>query len=431
MAAPPTELLAAMREGTAQRHMFFKLEHSEGDIFVWDGIGEFDFGGDTYSGVGGFATLEGVSQSDDIQNHEIVATLNGVGLPTLSETSLDVRDEPVNIWAVWIDETGATVGSLLVFSGLGNTLLVEPTGDEIRLKLKARGAMADWRASPRAYYTDAEQQRRFPGDTGFSFIRYLENANVSGWSVNEESGGGIPTRYLTSTGAAGCVYFQDSITRALIGCEALGATVRWTSAGVKTASSVNVLEDGTAAAIGADTASPWQMKAGGVACYVDTSGDVRTPGGNLVYPTGYSAASNRGRVHGAIASDGAASGNYPRAVSGSALERLYSDAGPVSASNIDQRSLIYCNRYGPTVWAGSTIPHPFDYFEYAASGTLVYYVEDVTGATVDVLTSGSFRMRVGGADCYMSDTGVVLSPAGRRIVRSGGDPTTDFLRVWT
>lgn len=432
MAAPPMTLVHAMRSGIWQRHLFFKLEHADGDVLAWDGVGSKVFSGDTYEGVAGLAQVSGVSQSNDLQNHEIEVTLNGIPLPDVSDINPTVRDVPVSLTAVWLDVDGVVQESRLLFEGTGANVVIEPSGDARRLRVRARGAFVDWRASPRTYYTDAEQQRLFPGDTGFSFVRSLENATVAGWSVNEESGGGIPTRYTESTGPYASVYFHDSANKRLIGDNTYGATVIATGSGVKTVSGVAYLEETTGATIGNDNNVPWQMKAGGVACYVDTLGDVRTPGGKLIYPTGQTLPGYRMRVSGEITADGTASGAFPQLPSGTGAIPLYSSAGPLSLTDVNQTARVFCNQYGAEIRVDSADPHPYDYREFLlGSGAKIYYVEAVTGATVTVLFTGTFRMQVGGVDCVVSTTGVILSPTGRRIVRSGGDPTKAFLRVWT
>lgn len=428
MPAPPAALVTALRNGDAHRHVFFKLAHAGGAVLAWDGVGERVFNAETYLGVAGMARVEGVSQSSDLQNHVVSVTLNGVELPSLSETSLRIRDEAAELWAAWIAEDNSTVAQKLIFKGRGLAARVVPEGDKMSIVALLRGAMADWRASPRAYYTDADWQRQYPGDDGFSFVKNLENAVVSGWSVNEESSGGIPYKHPMGTSS-----FFDSVDGATIGDHEHGPTawVNNTTHAVTDRFGTAYLEDVTGAAITYDTASPYPMRAGGVNCYIDGTGDVRTPGGELVVLTGWLGTTNhRLRRGGAIASSGTATatkvlGNYaagyiPLRVAG----------GSYSTTGADQTKQIYCNGFGALIRTGFGVLRPYDVGVYLDTGAYVYYNEDVTGAAATIDT-GSGELRVGGVACVMSTTGVVLSPGGRRIVRAGGDPATDFLRAWT
>lgn len=423
MAAPNSTLAAKIRAGTVARHIFLRLDHSQGELFLWDGIGTFPYGGNTYRGVGGLAQIGGVSDSLDVQNHEVICTLNGVALPDLIETDTSIEDRAAEIAALWIEEDGTVAASETVFVGTGDVLRLKMDAEAKQLTAKLKAPLAEWRAPPLAFYTDADQQRRYPGDTGFSLVKSLEGATVAGWSVNEEASGGIPislTFYL----------YTDSVQGFPIGDNTYGLTVQTSSVSGALvvhsydSTSNRYVEETTGAATDRGASSPFALRVGGVNTYLDLAGDVRSAGGLRVLRSASTA--RRLRRQSLITSNGAATATTistvatPTANSQTAATRLIkTGSGYTSVANLDQTPLVYNNRNGERVAVnGSNLP-------VAQSGGAVF-IEETTGAACSV--SGGL-LKVGGSNCVVSANGVILSPGGRRIVKTGGT-AADFLRVW-
>lgn len=187
MPAPPIDLVAALREGTVFRHLFFTLEHPSGTVRAWDGVGEIEFGGEVFYGVGGFANINGVSNSGDIQNHKIECTLIGVPFDAIRSTNPVIRDQPATIDAVWLDEGASVLASRRVFAGSGDYLALKTDRDTVTLQCFLKGASVDWAMTPRSYYSPTDQRRLHPGDSGCDLVPSLENAEVAGWQTDPDA----------------------------------------------------------------------------------------------------------------------------------------------------------------------------------------------------------------------------------------------------
>lgn len=417
MAAPDATLATKIARGEVARHLLFRLDHSQGELFLWDGIGEIAVSGNTYRGVGGFGQISGVSDSTDIQNHEVLCSLNGVSLPGLVLTDTDIEGRAASITAIWLDEAGTVQGSLLLFSGTGDVLRVKPDTESRALTAKLKAPLVEWRAPPLAYWTDADQQRRYPGDMGLTFIKTLEGSTVAGWSIGAETTGGFPN-FVTFE------RLLDSVTQTIIGDHTNGPTVRVFNPGSGPlivhsveAQTNRYTEETTTSQVFAPNPLPGPMQAGGANCYIDVAGDVRTPGGNRVIRTGLGV-TRRLRRQTAITANGAATAVTISAFTvGSAVRLRRTDVPFSSLSQANQQGLIYADRLGvPAFSLSATQPQ--------ISGVNV--VEEVTGAAVTV--SGGL-LRVGATNCVMSVNGVVLTPSGRRVIKTG-EPAS-FLRCWT
>lgn len=409
MTTPPPALLTAMRLSTAERvarHVLFRMEHSQGTVLVWDGLGDLTFNGETYRGVGGFARLEGVSDSGDTQNHQVIATLNGVSFSNLTDVDTDIRGQAATVTLVWLQEDGTVLDSTTVFSGVGDFLRAKPAENDRPLSAVLAAPTAEWRAAPKGYYTYADQQRRFPGDTGFKYVKNLESATIAGWSATAAALLGVPTYRQSSV-------LYDTNTLEIIGCNIHGIAISTDTANPKhiidgLSGTTRFYEQTSGAQITVDTAD--SSIGTGVPGYVDSSRDVRTAGGNLVVAG--NDATHKLRLQGNIAAAGT-SASTQIAVSGSAL---FLSGG--SSTNGLQR--VYCNRYGLRVGVNGA-SQIRDLVDSSA------YVEEVTG---DLPYVSGGLLYVGGNPCVISTTGCVISSTGGKLTRVGGT-ANDFLRIWT
>lgn len=442
MPAPSASVIAAMRAGTAKRHLLFYLDHPLGVVRAWDGIGDLVYGGDTYKGVGGLARIRNVSDSVEIQDHDVTVEVSGVTYSALRADDGDIAGRTATVRALLLQESGAVLDTRLIFSGVGRRMRIQADDDTLTLVLELRGLMHDWSAAPRVYYTDVDQKRLFAADTGFSLVAALQDAVVSGWSKNPENiGSDVRARILTSPDLTlsgtnkGTALHASGVPRA-IGEHTNGPNAyftRFTGPLLRyAASSSPFIEEGTGAEISlVDATSAYIIGTGGLSgnpLYVDINGDVRTAGGKKVW---ISADSNRLRLAGAISSLGTATADtcVVQALGSGVLLRRSSSAA-LSLTGSDWTGLIFDNSDGRAV-LGNASPATSGTIELSGGGTTTYtYVEDVSGTNA---TSGGVgtTLQVGGVDCKVSTTGAVISAAGRRIIRQGADGTRYFLRVWT
>lgn len=415
MPAPSNTLLTALRAGTVSRHLFFKMTHSEGTVLAWDGIGKFALLGDTYLGING-GNIAGVSDSRDIQNHEVVVGLSGVPLEALHTTDPNIRNEDATILAAWISEDGTVVASKVLFEGYGDNLRTKIDGDSLTISAKLRGKLADWSSVPGNFYTDNDQRRTYEDDSGFQFVKELENSTVAGWSKDVEATAAAilnsnPTTYRRPI---------ESIGGELIGHDAFGMTARGNGAsnltGDKSSDAEYFVEE-TSGAYVTLSGNNWQV--GGVNLYLDISNDVRTAGGKLVKLDKDAGSTDKLRKITTIASDGTAGADYVASVSLGAVSVLSKNGATINTTDSDRINLIFDNADGAAVQRVSGT---------ARNAALAEnYVEDVTGTAITF--DGSDHMQVGGGDCLISNTGVVLSPGNRRLVLASD--TSHFLRIWT
>jgi hypothetical protein len=437
MGTPSAGLLAALRNpqvGVA-RHLFFELGHSQGTVFAWDGIGDFILDGDTYTGVGDLASVEGVSQTRELQNNYVEVSLQGVSFDSLRVTDQDIRGDTAVIKCLWIDSDENTYGPVTLFSGLGENMTMKLSGGECTLTVRLRAPLANWARPPAAYYTPGDQKREFADDTGLDYVPGLELASASGWSVNEETTGGTPYFY-----AAGDVrWVHDTLTNEVIGDNTNGACLSISATASSDvyahATTAKYQEDTTGVAL--KSTSNTNLKVGGVDCYIDISGDVRTAGGELVKRS--TGGATELRKQGTISAIGTATATtinyssvgFPTNVVANigGTERLHTGANPYAGTDLTRG--VYCNKY---VWRGGDLANPGLYPTILRGGLDADRPRYYEAGTGDAVAISGGKLQCHGADCTISSTGAVRTDTGNFVVLEGGGAGEDldaFLRIWT
>lgn len=432
MPAPPNDLVNALRSGPVAVHLFFYIDHPSGAVRVWDGVGQMIFGGNTYEGVGGFATVEGVSNSADLQNHSPIVALNRVPLTSLQSNTANVRNRAAAIYFAAYSESGALINSRTLFNGKGDCLITKLTEDEASVKLKLRGKIADWSLAPRAFYTPYDQAALHPSvtDTGLNIVKSLENANISGWSVNAESSGGYIGRVgmmLRDSGTGKLMHASGRGGLIIIGTTGTYA-VYTGRVGLNNLSGQPFVEETSGATTGVASSTGYLNFSGNNA-YVDSSGDGRTAGGKLIYPNTTTVTQKVKRLADIVA-NGSTTAETVDQVSafftngaGTAYDMFKRSTGTMTVGSIDTSAAIINNSRGILFYNGTNLGHISN---QNTGFTVTTYVEEVTGTSVTV--SGG-KLKNNGVNCGVSTTGIIYGSTGRKIIPSGGDASVDYLRI--
>lgn len=434
MPAAPSALITALRAGTCVRHMFFKMTHDDGDVLAWDGVGDFDFNGDTYLGVAGLAEIGGVSNSSDIQNHAVTVRLNGVPLSAFRGVSPSIRNQTAELYAVWIStETGIVLASKLVFAGLGDFLTTRLADETISLTATIRAPHSDWSVIPRAYYTSADQSRLHPGDTGCDYTSALENAVIAGWQATAQTATALLyykanlSIYRHIADGSGNLYGHPTygcIFQVGSGQELLGAN------------SVNTYKDGTLNNSVLFQSVGQALQCHGVSVQLDGSLNAISADGNPITRAGTGSAGDKLRKITAITSDGAASGAAAKYTSILGKDMLYDPTAGVSGENYSglyfpASGAHYASRNAAalTFFGGSAYP-------FIRSDGVIYYEQGTSNPLIQY-TSGNVRVMRGVnnlVSVVKSANGVLLtSDTLKRVVAGSGSgyDAESYLRVWT
>ena len=185
MIALPLDLIEAIRAGEATAHMFVELDHPDGVVRAWTGIGSVAWAGATWVGTGALGSIEGVQHTGDMREHEVTMTLSGVDPRSLGLAGDGIRNRDATLWVRWEKSDGTWWSSAMVlWKGLMDYATSEEDGGEGTVSILARSPIADWQAAANVAWTHEEQIAAYPGDTGLDRIPGLVNKEFEGWAAS-------------------------------------------------------------------------------------------------------------------------------------------------------------------------------------------------------------------------------------------------------
>ncbi len=139
--------------------------------YVWSGTGTLVFDSQPYLGIGSLGSIAAISEGTTVNADGTTVTLSGIDPSLLAESLTDIRlGAPAKIWFALMTN-GALIGSpYLVFSGLVDQPVVQTGVETITISLKLENRLVDLARASMKRFTSADQQLKYPDDTGFNFV---------------------------------------------------------------------------------------------------------------------------------------------------------------------------------------------------------------------------------------------------------------------
>ncbi len=178
-AALLTEFTAAALRPIA----FVEVEMSTGEfVRVWSGIGEREWGGETYQGVGGLGRIASpIEESGQVNASGVTFELSGIPSALIQPSLPYLRQGlPCRLWVVAMTEAGALVGDPDVpfYVGLTDALDIADSGDESTISLHTENRLIDLERPRVRRFTTEDQRLTDPDDKGFEFVPGLQDVQI-------------------------------------------------------------------------------------------------------------------------------------------------------------------------------------------------------------------------------------------------------------
>jgi len=101
-------LQQSIRNGWPRAYLAY-IDHPDGEVWVWSGIGDLVFDGQTYGGVGQFGRISGVGGSKELGVRQVIFDLAGVPDEAAKQLNKDVRNRVARAWVAGLDRDGMKV----------------------------------------------------------------------------------------------------------------------------------------------------------------------------------------------------------------------------------------------------------------------------------------------------------------------------------
>jgi hypothetical protein len=164
--------IAAFDAAHATVIAFARFDFSSGTTRYTTAGHDVEWGGVVWQGVGGLASIEEVRESDDLEAHGLKITLSGVPTSVVSLALTEpAQGRAATVWfgAINPDTRAIIADPAVEFVGLIDTLPFEDGAQTGSVIVNVESRLVAFGTPKIRRFTDADQQRRAPGD---GFFRY-------------------------------------------------------------------------------------------------------------------------------------------------------------------------------------------------------------------------------------------------------------------
>lgn len=158
---------AELDSGSWREGRLISLEWDGGTDYIWTGIGDLLFDGDTYKGLGDFLGMSSVVEDAENVASGIEITLNGISSGNLANALANAEqgNEVIVRYAVF-DTSWSIIGTpVIVFSGFMDVPTIVSDGSSSHISITVEDHRIDLEKPNELRYTDADQKALHAGDT--------------------------------------------------------------------------------------------------------------------------------------------------------------------------------------------------------------------------------------------------------------------------
>lgn len=160
--------------------LLFQQEFRTGTAHMWTGVGPLSWAGNTWLGIGTLLSISELEENADVSAKGITLSLAGVQSADIQRALSEMaRNKPGKLWLALMDENANIIATpKVMFSGKLDTCIVEDGADTCTVSIALESELIDLERPREARLTDAEQQKRYPGDRGLENIAALMDVDI-------------------------------------------------------------------------------------------------------------------------------------------------------------------------------------------------------------------------------------------------------------
>lgn len=173
------ETLAALSDPLVRLVRLVEIELPDYTMRLWSGIGEFSYGGNTYTGAGGLGQIGAIASHAKLEVATVELRLTGLDTTLAAQVrDVDHQGSAVTISEVVLDANWQIIGApITTFVGLVDTMAfaVEEgvSGPELAITCAVESYLRLLFRTTTRRRSDADHQQIFPGDKFLSWVTSL------------------------------------------------------------------------------------------------------------------------------------------------------------------------------------------------------------------------------------------------------------------
>jgi len=150
-------------------------------LYMWSGIGDLIWGGNTYLGVGNFGGISTIHETDEVEATGAQLVLTGVPASMISialQSMQQGRPAKILLGALDLATNALIADPYLVFEGLTDVPEIDDTGETASIAISAENRLIKLETPLERRYTDLDQKLRDPSDRGFEYVPALQDRQI-------------------------------------------------------------------------------------------------------------------------------------------------------------------------------------------------------------------------------------------------------------
>lgn len=160
-----------------------KFEFADGDLFVWNGLGDLTWGGDTYVGALESGSITPVTETLELEANGLVFTLSGVVDEHISlALAANYQNRLCHVWFGAFDENEAIIADpFKLYKGRMDVLTIEEGAETSEVKISSESMLVILNNASRRRYNDQDQKTDYPTDEGLAFVAGINDGRRVQW----------------------------------------------------------------------------------------------------------------------------------------------------------------------------------------------------------------------------------------------------------
>lgn len=171
---------AAAAAATIIPIIFAKLELDSGNILMHTGLGNVTFGGDTYVGVGKLGSIGTAEEVSDLSRTPLTLTLSGIPNDLIAIVlGQYYQGRRATIYLGYFDLTTRVLvdtPTIIYRGNIDSSNIEQDKTGTVTLSVESR--FSAWDKPNVRRFNNADQQLRYPGDTGLEFVEQATDKQI-------------------------------------------------------------------------------------------------------------------------------------------------------------------------------------------------------------------------------------------------------------
>lgn len=174
------EMSAELAKSVKSPVMLMSGAFDDGTLYLWSGIGNLSWDGQTWLGAGELLHISELPDSASLEAQKITIQLRGVVFENLA-LALDqvTQGSPVKIWLGFLDAAGVLIPDpFLAYTGAMDVPEIAEDGASVDIGIAIEGRIARLARKKERRRTHEDQQINYPGDMGLEYVASLQDVKV-------------------------------------------------------------------------------------------------------------------------------------------------------------------------------------------------------------------------------------------------------------